>query len=111
MKGVISLAVVTAFLGLIPGIAPAGANPASSAQAARARAGLLEGAGRELSCVDVSSDDDRSRGAVATRTPVGGWSADYRPPDPTPLFQWASRGEWRRHRSATPSGSATIPLS
>ena len=110
MKAVISLAVVTAFLGLIPGIAPAGANPASSAQAARARAGLLEGSGRELSCVDVSSDDDRSRGAVATRTPVGGWSADYGLPDPTPPFRWAGRGEWRRHRSATPIGSVTVPL-
>jgi len=106
MKAVNSLALATAALALIPGAAVADVHcPAGI------RTGAVETGGREFSYVDVSSDDDRSRGAVVTSAPERGWLNDYAVPDPTPAFRWAARGDWRRHRTAEPVGSATIPLS
>lgn len=110
MQAVRALAAVTAVLVLIPGAVVARSAPARSALAARAAAGMPDSGRRELSCIDVSSEDDRSRGALPTWTPAGGWSTDYRPPDPLPVFRWATRGEWRRHRAVPPTGSAATPL-
>lgn len=110
MKAVNSLAVATAVFGSIPGIALAGADSARAVPAASTCAGMLESACRGLSYIDVSSDDDRGRGAAVTTTPGSGGASEYSVLDPMPVFRWATRGEWRRHRSAAPVESGTVPL-
>ena len=110
MNTVNSLAVATAWLGLVPGIAAAGADSAPAAPATSAFAGMLESASRGLSYIDVSSEDDRGRGAVVFTTPGSGGASEYRILDLLPVFRWAARGDWRRHRSAAPVRSGTVPL-
>lgn len=104
-----ALAAGAALLVLTPGAVSAGGDSVGTAPRARTESGTPDSGGRELSYVDVSSDDDRSRGAVATRTPADRGSTDYRQSDPLPVIRWATRGEWRRHRSVPPAGSAVTP--
>ena len=105
-----SLAVLIATLGLTPAAALAGGDQLNAANTARTRSGMTDSASGELFYVDVSSDGDRSRGAIALCLAGNGGAADYRRPEPIPTIRWTARGEWRRHRSVAPTGSVVIPL-
>jgi hypothetical protein len=110
MNAAQSSAVLILALGLTPATGLAGGGQSGAVTRAYALSGTLDGCGRELSYVDVSSDGDRGRGAIALRLPDNRGTAESRAPDPIPVFRWTTRGEWRRHRSVAPVGSVVVPL-